>query len=279
MALKVYDRNEEAILKSGNKKDFNNFYYFRAGKTVMRILGPYSNKGVWFKPFLSYYFQLGDQATTLISPRDSGGVDPIYEHGAKLYKSGDEQLVEQAKQFRPRRRFLVNAVILSDPAGKSIKDGIQVVELPAKVKEELVNYDTNVDEGYGDITNLHTGRNITIEKTGEKLMTRYSVRPHVQFSDLLELAKENGVDLNSWTLPNLDEEAAPASLEELQEVLNRIVGTVEAQTNSGTTTLPPFVNTTGNLNGNNVNLQGAGTSVNNNPVPIPNMPPPPPSAE
>lgn len=267
--MKIYDRNEKAILTEGNRRGTGNFYYFRAGKTVMRILGPYSNKGVWFKPFLSYYFKLGDQAMTLISPRDSGGVDPIYEHGAKLYKSGDEQMVEQAKQFRPRRRFLVNAVILSDPAAKSIKDGIQVVELPSKVKEELVNYDTNVDEGYGDITNLQTGRNITIEKTGENLMTRYSVRPHVQSSNLFDLAKENGIDINNWTLPNLDEAAEPASVEELQEVLNRVVpevSVVEA-TNQTKVSLNDTMSMT--LPTNNSG------SVNSNPVPVPIMPPPP----
>lgn len=265
MALKVYDRNEDAILTEGNKKGFNNFYFFKAGKTVLRILGPYSDKGVWFKPFLSYYFKLGDQAVTLISPRDSGGVDPIYEHGAKLYKSGDEQLVEQAKQFRPRRKFLVNAVILSDPAGGSIKDGVRIVEIPAKVKEELVNYDTNVDEGYGDITNLLTGRNITIEKTGELLMTRYSVRPHVQTSSLFDLAKDNGVDANSWTLPDLDEAVAPASTEKLQEVLNRVVG------------LTDQVPVVAPVNQGPMSSSVAQSSdfVNSRPVPIPNLPLPP----
>ena len=268
--MKVYDRNEEAILTEGSRKGSNNFYYFKAGKTVLRILGPYSAKGVWFKPFLSYYFKLGDTPVTLISPRDSGGADPIYEHGAKLYKSGDEEQVERAKQFRPRRKFLVNAVILSDPSGGSIKDGIKIVEIPAKVKEELVNYDTNVDEGYGDITNLNSGRNITIEKTGEGLMTRYSVRPHVQTSSLLDLAKDSGVDTNSWSLPDLDEAVNPASVEKLQEVLNRVVGAVETVatstftgTKTGTATFTP-----------SFPMTSAG-SVNNNPVPIPNMPPPP----
>lgn len=268
--LKVYDRNEDAILNDGKKN--GNFYYFKAGKTVLRIIGPYSNKGVWFKPFLAYYFKLGDQPVTLISPRDSGGTDPIYEHGAMLYKSGDEQLVEQAKQFRPRRRFLVNAVILSDPAGGGIKDGIRVVEIPAKVKEELVNYDTNVDEGYGDITNLTSGRNITIEKSGEGLMTRYSVRPHVQTSNLMDLAKDAGVDVNSWALNNLDEAAAPATADKLKEVLDRVIGnqqtvpTVQELANepsTGSTASVPFPNVTGMM------------GVNSNPVPVPNMPPPP----
>ena len=260
--MKVYDRNEEAILTEGSRKGANNFYYFRPGKTVIRILGPFSSKGVWFKPFLAYYFKLGDQAVTLISPRDAGGTDPIYEHGAKLYKSGNEELVEQAKQFRPRRRFLVNAVVLSDPAGGSIKDGIRIIELPAKVKEELVNYDTNVDEGYGDITNLNSGRNITIEKSGEGLMTRYSVRPHVQTSSLFELAKDNSIDINAWTLPNLDEAAEPASVEKLQEVLNRVVGNPQVSEVAVAKEAAP-------------SLQQNSGSVNSNPVPVPNMPPPP----
>lgn len=274
MAFKTYDRNEKAILNDGNKK--GNFYYFKPGKTVLRILGPYSDKGVWFKPILPYFFKLGDERVNLLSPREQGGKDPIYEHGGRLYKSGDEQLVEKAKQFRPRRKFLVNALILSDPAGTSIKDGIKVVELPAKVKEELVNYDTNVDEGYGDITNLNKGRNITIERTGEGLMVRYSVRPHVQTTDVMDLAKEHGVDVNSWTLPNLDETAVPATQEELQEVLDRVLamdapiampvtgGSVMPQmgeVNTGTTPLGYPVDTF--------------PSTNLNPVGIPDLPPPP----
>ncbi len=267
MALKVYERKEDAILNEGNRKS-NNFYYFRPGKTVFRILGPYSDKGIWFKSFLAYYFKLGDQSMTLISPKDSGGVDPIYEHGAKLYKSGDEGLVEKAKSFRPRRRFLVNAVILSDPAGRALKDGVFVVEIPSKVKEELVNYDTNIDEGYGDITNLLTGRNITVERTGEGLMTRYSVRPHVQPSNLLDLAKESGVDTNTWVVNNLDEASTPAPLEKLQEVLDRVL----AQDNS------LDINNSTSSEKSTTFLMGMTVdsgSINSNPISIPNLPSPP----
>lgn len=241
MSISGYKRNEDAI--KGNSK--SNVYSFKNGKTVLRILPAYSDRGVWFRPISEYFFNLGDQKIFLTSPKDSGGRDPIAEHVSKLYKSGDEKLVEQAKKFRARKRFLVNALVLSDPDGTTLKDGVKVVGLPVRAKEELVEYDTDAEEGYADITNIETGRNVTIEKSGEGLNTRYSVRAQPKESNIIDLAKDQGVDVTSFNLNNLDEFVKPSSFEDLQTTLTRVIdfefgpksgdniGNVSVQTQTG----------------------------------------------
>lgn len=234
--IKGYARNEEAIEKEGATGA--RFHSLAPGRTVLRILPPYSERGVWFRSVLEYYIRLGDETRVLISPKDAGLRDPLSEYGESLSQSGDERLVEKSKSIRPRRRFLVNALVVSDPKGTSLKDGVKVVNLPVRVKEDLRNIDTDVQSGYGNITDLEGGFNVTVERSGEGLQTRYAVRAHRERSNILEQAHEQGLNPDGWSLFNLDDCAKPSTERELQEIVDRIerdlqhsapVGTLKAE--------------------------------------------------
>lgn len=194
-----------------------------SGKTVLRILPPWSSEGLWFKRVQKYFFAIDGEYYTFISPRVNGGRDPIYAYARKLKNSDDVAQQEKAKDFFPATKYFVNAVVLASPDGVSLKDGVQVFELPMKVKESLVELDTDADAGFADITNLERGFNVIINKNGKGFNTSYTVQPVRQPSNILETAKEQSVDTSGWELFNLDNAAKPASEEELAEFLPRLL--------------------------------------------------------
>lgn len=226
--MKTFERNENKIKEERDKKR-GVVTRLHSGKTVLRVLPPWSEAGVWFRPILSYYFKIDGDHYVLRSPRDEGVKDPIYSYARSLRDSDNPEDMERAKSFFPRRRFYINAVVLSSSDGKSLSDGVQVVELPVKVKEQLIQLDTAVDEGFGDITDLENGFNIVVERTGEGLNTQYNCRPYRERSNILELAKNQGINTDEWELFDLDAVAKPASTEELSEILSRLTGEEQEQ--------------------------------------------------
>jgi gp32-like DNA binding protein len=216
-----YKTDPDAIKREANRKD-TKFHSFQSGRTVMRVLPPWSDRGVWFKPILEYVIKIGDEFKFMISPRDVGGYDPLFEYAEQLIASGDEKLVQRGKDIRPRRRFLVNALIIADQKGVTMREGPKIVNLPVRVKDDLVNLDTDVQAGYGDITNIERGFNVSVERQGENLNTRYSVRAHREQSSIIKTAREQGFDPDAWSLHDLDAVTKPASEHELAEVVARL---------------------------------------------------------
>lgn len=221
--MKFFERNEENVKSDGKKS--GRFYTFKEGKTTLRILPPYSERGVWFRPRLEYYLRFGSDLTVLCSPRSNGGDDPIADYVNAAYRSGDEAEVNAIQDLRPRKKFLVNALILSEPGSNEdpITRGIQIVSIPTRVKEALVTFDTDPDAGYGDITNLEKGHNVIIERRGTDIRTTYNVVCAGKSTNILETAKEKGIDPETWEPFNLDDEVKPASQEELENALKRFL--------------------------------------------------------
>lgn len=219
--IQGYKPDPDAIQREANRKD-TKFHSFQGGRTVMRVLPPWSERGVWFKPLLEYVVKIGDEFKFMISPKDTGGRDPLFEYAEQLIASGDEKLVQRGKDIRPRRRFLVNALVIADQKGVTMRDGPKIVNLPVRVKDDLVNLDTDVQSGYGDITNLERGFNVSVERQGEGLNTRYSVRAHREPSNILTTAREQGFDPDIWSLHDLDAVTKPTSEHELADVVQRL---------------------------------------------------------
>lgn len=219
--IQGYKRDPDAIQRDANRKD-TKFHSFQPGRTVIRVLPPWSARGVWFKPILEYVVKIGDEFKFMISPKDSGGRDPLLEYVEQLIATGDEKLVQRGKDIRPRRRYLVNALVIADHKGATMRDGPKIVNLPMRVKDDLVNLDTDVQSGYGDITNVERGFNISVERQGEGINTRYSVRAFREPSDILKTAREQGFDPDAWSLHDLDAVTKPTSENELADVVARL---------------------------------------------------------
>ncbi len=195
------EREKDRNAEEGN--DTNVFYNLKNGRTVLRVLPPFGGDGVWFRELHEYYFRLGEQHLFLTSPADFGLPDPLFEYNKSVYEEGNEAAIKEAKRFRPKSRYLMNVVVLSDGNGKTtMNDGIRVLKAPTTVKRMLVDYDTDVD--YGDITNVHKGFNMIVDRTGEGLKTEYKVKAQRERTNLEEILQQGGVDPTGLTLHDLD---------------------------------------------------------------------------
>jgi hypothetical protein len=237
MAIKEFARNEQAIQADGErlKKEAERAesggvtpYTLQKGKTTIRILPPYSDKGLWYQKYFEHVLRVAGRTMYLSCPREPHGrVCPLCDAGEELYKSQDEKDLTRADDLRPTERYLVNAIVLSDGAKGSAKDGVRLVKIPKTAHNEIIALDNAVQDGWGDVTNLKAGFNLTIERTGDgQMKTRYAVRGFPERTNILTSLKEQGVDPDSITQHNLDEVLPPRSHEDL-------VGVLEGTTMSG----------------------------------------------
>jgi len=214
--MKYYNRDDDAIAAEWHKdrkaeetqkgEDQGvRVYTLKIGRTLVRILPSPSaeNKGLWFREMREYYFKIGEQHNFLTSPLDFDLPDPIWEWGQSVYKEGDEESIEEARNFRPTTRFLMNGLVLSD--GKDtdkIGEGIKVLKVPLVVKRQLVNFD--YEREYGHITSPDAGFNIIIDREGTGRNTKYTVMPHRERSNIFDILMEKGIDPQSLTLYDLE---------------------------------------------------------------------------
>lgn len=235
MGLVQYKRNADALSKARQddvENAGNNGVYaltFKNGTTTIRVMPPWSEKGMWYEPITEHFIARAKR--TVVCTEDLFGRCPVCEHGAALQAAGD---VDGAKNFRPSTKYLVNAIILSEPNGKlTIKDGIKMFKLPGSVKSELLKYDADTDgDGWGDITDYYHGVNVKVERNGAGLNTKYSVTPLPARVDIVKKLQEEGIDPNSLELSVLDGIFVPESFEKVAAEFAALMGetpTAEAQ--------------------------------------------------
>jgi hypothetical protein len=181
---------------------------------------PCYKKGAFFREFREYQFF--NEKIYEPSPGDHGDPDPFADYRKELESQGTEASLKEASKFRPRKQFLFNALIIEDSDGASPKDGIKVVKTGVTVKRAIVDLDHDEDE-WGDITNLETGYNITIDKEGEGRDTTYTVKGvHKGERDIRKVLEEQGVDINKFALHDLDAQCPPESFETLEAIVENL---------------------------------------------------------
>lgn len=220
-----YKTDREAVKREDEKRRAKGkFYSFKPGRTMIRVLPPWSSAGIWFRPTLDYFLKVDDEIIVLTAPEK--GEDPIRNFERQLAASGEMNKQELAKALRARRRYLVNAVVIAEPdndSNSALNAGVQVIGLPVRVKEALTKFDIDEAAGYADITNVETGFNMIIEREGKNLDTKYTVLPCRERSNIFDIARQRGVNPDEWNLHDLSAITTPNSPEELQNALNRFL--------------------------------------------------------
>jgi hypothetical protein len=237
MSLKIFERNATAIEEAANKnteksvekKDKVYAYRCKEGKTVVRVMGPYNESGVWYREFLEHQVQINGRWVYTTCARPYGQRCVMCERGEDLHRQGGEENIRMASAYRPKTQVLLNVIVLSDPDGDQRSKGIQTMKSGITVNKALLKYDAQPigDEGYGDITSLPHGFNIAIERSEVKGKTDYTVMPSRNRSNITELLAKDGMDITTFTMHNLDELLPPQSPEEvaaLLEGVNRVPG-------------------------------------------------------
>jgi len=136
------------------------------GKTQVRIV-PYKFRPE--NPFIELYFHYNINKKTYLSPQSFGRPDPIVEFAEKLKRMGDRDDWKAAKKMEPKLRTFVPVVVRGEE-----DQGVRFWGFGKTVYQDLLGYIADPD--YGDITDPHTGRDITVEyQTADEAGTQYPV--------------------------------------------------------------------------------------------------------
>lgn len=186
------------------------------GKHVIRIVPYKFNRE---NPFIELYFHYNINNRTYLSPKTHGNPDPIAEFADKLRATGDQDAYKQSRKFQPKLRTYVPVVVRGAES-----EGVKFWGFGKTVYEELLS--VCADEDYGDITDVMSGRDITVEYiSAEDAGTTYpktTVRVKPKTSqlasdkDTIKALIENQVNIND-IYPEL-------SYDELKEVLEKWLG-------------------------------------------------------
>jgi hypothetical protein len=207
------------------------------GKQTIRIV-PYSHNPE--NPFIELLFHYNINGKTYLSPSSFGRPDPIVEFANKLKKSGSKDDWKQGRALEPKLRTYVPVLVRGQEA-----EGVKFWGMGKQVYQELLAIIADPD--YGDITDLKTGRDITVEfKTAEETgksfpETTIRVKPNTSVAfdlndanvkekvknqkNVTELFPELTYDelaavMDTWlnaSEANPDGEAAPVTTEETTE--------------------------------------------------------------
>jgi len=183
------------------------FFYLKNGTTLVRVLPPFKDRGYWYKEVEEHTFPTGDEIFNAICLRPYDEVCPICEEYERL---SDAKQIEVAKKLRAAKRYYFSALIFAAP-GEYEKGKVYIIKAPKAVKTGLLEWDRDL-QGLFDITGaLHAadgkgflGVNMRIERTGQLLKTRYTVKNLGSREDLAQRLEAEGISSANLKIPDLD---------------------------------------------------------------------------
>jgi len=241
--MQFYQRNEEALANELNELERRAaewgvqvpMLYLNPGSTLVRILPPFSEAGIFYSKVYKHRVQRGKGADVFVCPeRMADTFCPVCEKNREFINSKDSAKMDYARDnLRVREAVLYNALVLSAPAnGKGevpVFGTVYVLEAPITAHRQIISKDQDPAAGWHDITNPENGVNLVIKRTGVKFDTKYEVTPHGGgrtnlFADLTS----RGIDPNSLVLYDLEKVYSVPSEDFLKEVMGNIPKTFGA---------------------------------------------------
>lgn len=209
------ERESERLKRDAKRRDVS-FWRPAVGRNVVRILPHWSGdmETVFFKK-ARVHFGVGPDKNRVICRKNLSGRDvvcPVCDYVDELLQSGRREDAFIARDIMARERFIVNIVDVEDP-----KAGVQVWEMGKGLFNDVLLL--FLDEEYGDLDNLDSGRHIIVKRTGEgKLDTRYNVVPSSAVTRVPQKVLEKLHDLDAlYPVPKAEEISATLYGEEYYE--------------------------------------------------------------
>lgn len=235
--MDFYERDETALQGEKDALDKResafgvnaDMLYLLGGTTQVRILPPWSAKGVFFKEISKHRVRNGKRWETYACPLEMASLPcALCELGAELTASLDEAKIEFASEnLRPRTAFLYNVICSGGPQNRKNETPefgkVYCLENGVMVHKQILQLDQDPADGWADITTVNNGVNLTIKRTGQGLGTEYSVNPHGSGrTDIFALLAERGIDPASLVLFDLDNVYELPTEEKLAQVAKMI---------------------------------------------------------
>jgi len=196
------------------------FLFLKEGITQIRVLPPYSNKGVWAREIREHSLTIEGKFMTFTCPKyhDSDPC-PFCEEGANLHSQGTEESVEASKVLRPKRSFLFNVLVYSAPGDQlSLRSGVKVLKTGITVQRQVFDLDQDAAGGWGNIYDLEKGFDLRITAKGAGRSREYIIKGVPGRTNVLEQLKIQGVSIELKPV-NLDELLPCQPYDKLQRAL------------------------------------------------------------
>lgn len=234
--MQYYQRNDEALAHEKSVVDKqvsewgNNasMLYLQPGSTVIRVLPPYSEAGVFFHKIMKHNIRIEKRNEAFVCPESLGQPCPVCDKGRELVESRDDFKMKFAgENLRPKPRYLYNVLCYTGPADKmgAVPEvgKVYVMESGITVHKSIISLDQDAATGWADLTNPETGFMLVVNRSGKGLDTRYTVNPHGNGrTNLFEDCVARNINPNSLKLFNLEEVYSMPPEEKLAEVVNSI---------------------------------------------------------
>lgn len=236
--MQFYERNEmslqnekDALDKRDNSFGVNaDMLYLQPGTTQVRILPPYSDKGIFFKEVTKHRVRVGKRTEIFVCPMAEAGLPCLVcEKGQELTDSLDEVKMEFAREnLRPRNAYLYNVICHSGPQNRKNETPefgkVYCMEAGVMVHKQIIALDQDPACGWADLTTVGNGVNLMIKRTGQRLNTEYNVSPHgAGRTDIFAQLTERGIDPMSLVLFDLDKVYDLPPVEKQQEVVKSLM--------------------------------------------------------
>ena len=212
-------RNRLNGLKNANNRT-SNIWKPEPGEHQIRIV-PYAHNRE--NPFIELHFYYNFSKKSLLSPSSFGRPDPILDFAKKLQQVGDKENWVAGKKLEPKMRTYVPVIVRGQE-----NEGVKFWGFGKQIYQELLSFIADPD--YGDITDLHEGRDIVVTvKSAEEAGKSYaetSIRikpkqtPATENPAVIEKIKEQ---------PEITELYPEPSYEELKSQLQTWMGSAEEQ--------------------------------------------------
>jgi hypothetical protein len=184
--------------KGNGGSDRSLFWKPSIGKQVVRIVPNKFNKA---NPFTEVYFHYGIGERVMISPINYGEKDPIVEFAKQLRTTSDKENWRLAKKLDPKMRIFVPVIVRGEE-----DQGVKLWQFGKNTYLEFLSLAD--DDDIGDYTDIHQGRDITVDTVGPdvNLQTFLTPEDQAQEGDIIDEGKgddlpfDNGGSQNNYAL-------------------------------------------------------------------------------
>lgn len=164
------------------------------------------------------------------SPQSIGRKDPFQEHWAKLWNAGDKQ---ESKNFARQERYIVNILVVKDPANSANDGKIFLLEMSKTLKERVQGYlmpskeDLIISKKPAELFNPMDGQNFVLRsKRGANGFINYDSSEPMPDKTAVFASKEEAVEAiktRCYRLQEFLEESMYPTNEFLQEKLDYVL--------------------------------------------------------
>ena len=199
----------------------------KPGKNQIRIV-PYQHAKSDF-PFIELYFHYNIGKKSYLSLETFGEADPICKFVEQLRSTGDKDDWKLSRKLEPTMRTFVPII----ERGKE-KEGIKFWGFGKEIYKELLAIINDAD--YGDITDLESGRDITVEFISAKDAGNTYGKVSIRIKPNVSAATDDDavMDMILNRQPDIYDIHKKVSYEDLEAALNRWLTPVEGQENAET---------------------------------------------